>query len=66
MKVANARNSFFNPDTGSLLPTVDTMQMSNMENQSLGQQSVELTKEVYTKNELLGECERFGAKPSQR
>lgn len=64
VKVANARNSFFNPDTGSMLPTVDTMQMSNMENQSLGKQSVDLTREVYTKNELFGECERLGAKPS--
>jgi hypothetical protein len=50
------------------------MYASNKNNQSINIGSVELdpkrrnsiTKEIITKNELKGECERFGAKPSQR
>ena len=66
VKVSHARSSFYNPETGSLLPTMDTMHASNMEGQSAGKQSADMSREVYTRNELLGECERFGTKPSQR
>lgn len=67
MKVAHARNSFFNPDTKSLLPTLDTMYASqNVQGSSftpsVGQPSIDIA----TSNELKGQCERFAAKPSQR
>ena len=71
IKVQNARNSIFNPDNGNIIPSFDTMYASK-KNNSINIGSVELnstrrnsiTKEIITKNEMKGECERFGAKPS--
>jgi len=78
-KVQLARNSFFNPDTGSLLPTVDTMYANSTQSpmgsdnrnsfdfgQSAGLGNMTMTKDIITANELKGQCERLGSRPSQR
>ena len=76
-KVAQARNSFYNPDTKSLLPNLDTMMASGgpgvatVGTPSIGQPSFDIndvgtTREIVTANELKGVCERFGTRPSQR
>jgi hypothetical protein len=79
-KVAQARNSFFNPDTKSLLPTLDTMFAStgpggHAGTPSIGGPSIDMhasfpqdlgatQREIVTANELKGVCERFGTRPS--
>lgn len=79
-KVAQARNSFYNPDTKSLLPNLDTMMASGgpgiatVGTPSIGQPSFDINqlndmgtqREIVTANELKGVCERFGTRPSQR
>ena len=78
----HAKDSFFNPDTRTLLPSLDTayasyscgvmsetpQPRSNLLNHSGGKDYASMTsdKDVVTTNELKGYCERLGQQPSQR
>jgi hypothetical protein len=72
LKVSQARNSIYNPDTKSLLPSLETMYASinipqtTQFNTSIGQASEITHRDIITANELKGQCERFNSKPSQR
>ena len=73
VKVQHAKKKIFSPDNKSLLPSFDTMYASNFNNPSADYESNEinsllrdgiLKKDVITKNELMGTCERYGQHPS--
>lgn len=79
LKVAHAKDSFYNPDAGTLLPSLDTAvascsqgglsstpQPRLLPDRSLDHPSLMSERQVVTQNELHGLCERFNKQPSHR
>lgn len=81
LKVAHAKDSFFNPDAGTLLPSLDTAlascsqgglastpQPSNVfaPDRSVDYGSLISERDFVTTNELRGHCERLDTQPSRR
>ena len=73
VKVNHAKNKIFSPENKSMLPSFDTMFVTNFNNPSTDFEQNEinsllrdgiLKKDIITKNELLGTCERYGQQPS--
>lgn len=73
VKVQHAQKKIFSPQNNSLLPSFDSMYATNFNNPSADFDSNDinsllrdgiLKKDVITRNELNGTCERYGQQPS--